>query len=122
MIITSVMHYAKVCVTCSANKGTTETVDHDSGTEQVKLLSPAVNPGEPALDDSVRCRMAGICEGLDACGRGEVCLPLSWTSMMPAATYCLVPCCAVLRCAVLRCAALCCAALCCAALCCAVLC
>ena len=56
---------------CSADKGTTETVDDDSGTKEVKLLSPAVNPGEPALDDSVRCRMAGICEGLDACGRGK---------------------------------------------------
>ena len=116
MIITSVMHYAKVHVTCSADKGTTETVDHDSGTEEVKLLSPAVNPGEPALDDSVRCRMAGICEGLDACGRGELCLPLSWTSMMRAATYCLVPCCAVLCCSVLCCAVLCCVVLCCAVL------
>ncbi|KAL0032746.1 hypothetical protein WJX79_007172 [Trebouxia sp. C0005] len=55
----------------SANKGATENADHNSEREEVKLLSPAVNPGEPALDDSVRCRMAGICEGLDACGRGD---------------------------------------------------
>ena len=62
---------------CSADKGTTENADHDSGTEEVKLLSPAVNPGEAALDDSVRCRMAGICEGLDACGRGKASISLS---------------------------------------------
>ena len=29
-----------------------------------------MNLEAPVLDDSVRCRMAGICEGLDACGRG----------------------------------------------------
>ena len=38
--------------------------------EDVQPLSPAVNTEAPVLDDSVRCRMAGICEGLDACGRG----------------------------------------------------
>ncbi|DBA98648.1 hypothetical protein WJX77_007859 [Trebouxia sp. C0004] len=55
----------------SADKETSGSVDQGSGTEEVKMLSPAVNPGEAALDDSVRCRMAGICEGLDACGRGD---------------------------------------------------
>ncbi len=108
---------------CSADKGTTETVDDDSGTKEVKLLSPAVNPGEPALDDSVRCRMAGICEGLDACGRGkqrkrkrnekttrfgvnsmrrqvvyraaQACIPSSWKAILRAAANCAVPCCAV---------------------------
>ncbi|KAL3131586.1 hypothetical protein ABBQ38_007885 [Trebouxia sp. C0009 RCD-2024] len=34
-------------------------------------LTPAVNQGGPVEDDSVRCRMSGICEGLDACGRGD---------------------------------------------------
>lgn len=34
-------------------------------------LTPAVNQGAPLEDDSVRCRMSGVCEGLDACGRGK---------------------------------------------------
>jgi len=97
-------------VSCSADKGTTENAEHDSGMEEVKLLSPAVNPGEATLDDSVRCRMAGICEGLDACGRGIPCTSSSWKAMLHAATHCpvpvpchAVPCCAVprLRCAML---------------------
>ena len=55
--------------------------------EEARLLSPAVNTDAPLLDDSVRCRMAGICEGLDACHRGTsklaqsfcfACCTMSW--------------------------------------------
>ena len=54
----------------SADRGAADSSAHTSEEAEIKLLSPAVNLEAPVLDDSVRCRMAGICEGLDACGRG----------------------------------------------------
>ena len=62
---------------CSAAKGTAEgegQTTQQAAEEEVQRLSPAVNLEGPVEDDSVRCRMSGICEGLDACGRGMLCL------------------------------------------------
>lgn len=60
---------------CSAAKGTADGEDkttQQTDEEKVQRLSPAVNLEAPLEDDSVRCRMSGICEGLDACGRGRL--------------------------------------------------
>lgn len=58
----------------NAAKGTADGEDkttQQTDEEKVQRLSPAVNLEAPLEDDSVRCRMSGICEGLDACGRGD---------------------------------------------------
>ena len=70
------MYKTVYAVLCSAAADDAATAVHaidasEAKDEEANLLSPAVNTDAPLLDDSVRCRMAGICEGLDACHRGE---------------------------------------------------
>ena len=72
----------------SADRGAADSSAHTSEEAEIKLLSPAVNLEAPVLDDSVRCRMAGICEGLDACGRGM------WHTLLTYKPTLETPCCA----------------------------
>lgn len=94
-------------VTCSANKGATENADHNSEREEVKLLSPAVNPGSQhwmtvsgaAWLASVRAWMHAAEVKQASHPAGNQCLELQHTVVC---LCCAVPCCAVLRFAVLR--------------------
>ena len=70
IIVSECIRSLPFAVVRSADKGAEDSSGHTSEEAEIKLLSPAVNLEAPVLDDSVRCRMAGICEGLDACGRG----------------------------------------------------